>query len=312
LVEEIFHQDSYAYRANRSALDAVLVCRARCFKHDWLVEIDIRRFFDELDHDIALQILQKHTGDKLTLLYVKKFLQASGITRNGEKQERTKGTPQGGVISPVLANLYLHEIFDEYMSARFPKLKFERYADDIVIHCVSEKQANFVKGQIDERLKKFKLEMHPEKSKVVYTGTKNDHDKRGHDLSRKFTFLGYDFKPRMWRGHLVYSPGIGKGALKMIRHKIKEGWRLKNKIGSTLHQIAKEVNPVIRGWINYYGQHRRSDLYRLQHLINNHIVRFLKKKHDCATWGKAWKYFNGIKKMHTKLFVHWYMISLSK
>ena len=134
---------------------------------------------------------------------------------------RDRGTPQGGVISPILANLYLDEAFDQWMAEKFPEIEFERYADDIVVHCKSEEQAYFMKNRIQGRLEKYKLELHPEKTRVVYTGKKNDHDHRKHELSRKFTFLGYEFKPRMSRGKLVYSPGISSGALKMIRHKIK-------------------------------------------------------------------------------------------
>jgi RNA-directed DNA polymerase len=313
ILEEQFHRDSYAYRPERSAIDAVTVCRERCFEHEWLLEIDIKGFFDNLDHELMTQMLTKYTDDKFILLYCRRFLKATMIDDQGVETSREKGVPQGGVVSPILANLYLHEAFDQWMEQSFPAVKFERYADDIVVHCRSEEQAYFMKNRIQGRLELYKLELHPEKTRVVYTGTKNDHDQRKHDLSRKFTFLGYDFKPRLWRGSVVYSPGIGSGALKMIRHKIKEEWRLKARISHSLEEIAKEVNPKIRGWINYYGHYRRSDLYGLAYMINNYLARFIKKKHKVAkTWDQAWKCLLKIKADKPQTFCHWHMISQSK
>ena len=309
IMEKHFHEDSYAYRPNKSALDAVATCRTRCFKHDWLVEVDIKQFFDNLDHELTMQMLHKYTDNLSVLLYAKKFLKAPGITQEGEMVAREQGTPQGGVISPLLANMFLHEVFDQWMQERYQSMRFERYADDIVVHCVSEKQAKFMKDQIENRLKQYQLAMHSEKSRIVYTGKSNDLDGRSHGLSRKFTFLGYDFKPRYAVGRTVYSPGIGAGALKAIRSKIKEQWKLQNRIGESIQKIAEEVNPVIRGWIQYYGAHRRSELYRLQYLINWHLTRFIKRKHKTArNWGKAWTHLMSLKKEDPKLFVHWYSI----
>ena len=309
IMEKHFHEDSYAYRPNKSALDAVTMCRARCFKHKWLVEVDIKQFFDDLDHDITMQILQKYTDDLSVLLYARKFLKAPGITQEGETVARERGTPQGGVISPLLANMFLHEVFDKWMQESHHIKPFERYADDIVVHCVSEKQAIFMKDQIEDRLKQYQLTMHPEKSRIVYTGTSNDHDHRGHGLSRKFTFLGYDFKPRYIMGRTVYSPGMSTGALKAIRSKIREQWNLRHRIGESIEKIAKEVNPVIRGWFQYYGAHRPTELNKLQYLLNWHLARFIKKKHKTARgWGSAWAHLMNLKKKDPKLFVHWYNI----
>jgi RNA-directed DNA polymerase len=313
ILEEKFHEDSYAYRPQRSPIDAVTICRERCFVHEWLLEIDIKGFFDNLDHEIMMQMLKKYTDDQFILLYCKRFLTANMINAEGIQSAREKGTPQGGVVSPILANLYLHEAFDQWMAEKFPAIKFERYADDIVIHCKSEEQAYFMKNRIQGRLELYKLELHLEKTRIVYTGTKNDHDHRNHDLSRKFTFLGYDFKPRLWRGKLVFTPGIGSGALKMIRHKIKDEWRLKARISDSLEDIAVDVNPKIRGWINYYGHHRRSDLYGLGYIINNYLARFIKKKRKvCKTWDQAWKSLLRVKADKPFTFAHWHMISPSK
>jgi group II intron reverse transcriptase/maturase len=313
ILEEKFHIDSYAYRPNKSAIDAVTVCRERCFKHEWLLEIDIKGYFDNLDHNIMMDILKKYTDDKVIWLYSERFLKASAIDEQGIKSERNQGTPQGGVVSPVLSNLYLHEAFDSWMSDKFPGMKFERYADDIVVHCASEKQAYFMKSKIEGRLECYKLQLHPEKTRIVYTGTKNEYDKRKHELSRKFTFLGYDFKPRVWQDKLVFTPGISTGALKKIRHQIKEQWQLKSKISNSLSSIAREVDVKIRGWIEYYGHHRRSDLYRLAYMIDNYLARFIKKKSKVNnTWSKAWKRLLQIKLEHPKTFSHWHKIGLSE
>jgi len=313
IIEKKFHRDSYAYRPGISAIDAVTVCKTRCFSYEWLLEVDIKGFFDNLDHEIVMQILSKYTDDNVILLYCKRFLKANIIDDKGIEINRQKGTSQGGVVSPLLANLYLHEAFDYWMEKEFPKIKFERYADDIVIHCKSEKQAYFIKDMVQKRLSLYKLELHQGKTGVVYTGTKNIHDHRKHNISRKFTFLGYDFKPRLWRGKLMYSPGIGSGAMKMIRNKIKDKWRLKARISDSLEDIAKEVNPEIRGWINYYGHHRRSELYNLAEEIDNYLVRFIKKKSKKAdAWGKAWKNLLKIKAANPSTFCHWYMMSPSK
>lgn len=309
ILEDMFHEDSYAYRPCKSAIDAVTVCRERCFKHEWLVEVDIKGFFDTLDHEKLMQMVESVTTDQTVLLYVRKFLKARGRMSSGEEIERTEGTPQGGVVSPILSNLYLHEAFDQWMEKNQPTLKFERYADDIVIHCVSEKQAMFIRDKVRQRLSQYKLELHPEKTRIVYTGTSNDHDKRGHGLNRKFTFLGYDFKPRMYHGRLVFTPGIGHGAMKMLLVKIREEWRLGQRIGERIEAIAQEINPQIRGWITYYGHHRRSDLNRLGYRINRELVRYMRKKHkQIRTWNQGWRKLIKRRNQDPELFSHWHMI----
>ena len=309
ILEGKFSQDSYAYRPKKSAIDAVSVCRQRCFDYQWVVEIDIKGFFDNIDHDILYGMLERYTDDKLVLLYSKRFLKAKGIDSiTLEESERTKGTPQGGVISPILANLFLHEAFDMWMSENFMQLKFERYADDIIVHCVSEKQACFIRDKIKERLKLFSLELNLEKTRIVYTGKSNDHDHRKHDLNRKFTFLGYDFKPRLWKGKIIFTPGMGSAAMKFIRDKIRTGWNLNIRIYEDLGSIAKSVNSAIRGWINYYGHFRRSELYRLAYVIDNYLAKFVKKKDKLLSWKSVWTKLANLKRTNMKLFEHWYTI----
>lgn len=307
-VDPHFHRDSYAYRPHKSAIDAVLKARERCMRTSWVLEVDIRGFFDHLDHELMLEILSRYTQDKLVLLYIKKFLKAKSIEEDGEQIERLSGTPQGGVVSPVISNLFLHEAFDTWMQETYPSVEFERYADDLLIHCTSEKIAQAIKDQIEARLKQYKLELHPEKTRIVYTGTSNDHNSRGHGLPRKFTFLGYDFKPRDYKGRTVFTPGMGQGALKVINLKLKS-CRLGSMMHGSIEKIAGVLNPKLRGWINYYGHSRRSELYKLADLVNRRLASWLNKKLNIRLHGKSWDELKRLKHSQPKLFVHWYMIA---
>jgi len=194
------------------------------------------------------------------------------------------------------------------MSENFMQLKFERYADDIIVHCVSEKQACFIREKIMERLKLFNLELNLDKTRIVYTGISNNQDHRKHGLSRKFTFLGYDFKPRLWKDKLVFTPGMGSVSMKFIRDKIRTEWNLKSRLSEDLRSIAKNVNPVIRGWINYYEHFRRSELYRLAYVIDNYLAKFVKKKDKLLSWKSVWTKLANLKRTNMKLFEHWYTI----
>ncbi|MFZ2484837.1 MAG: group II intron reverse transcriptase/maturase [Minisyncoccia bacterium] len=312
-VDYLFHEDSYAYRKGRSAIDAVLKTRERCISRPsgWIIDLDIKGFFDNLDHDLMMEIVEKYSKDPVVVLYAKKFLKAEAIDEDtGEKLERIKGTPQGGVISPVLANLYLHEGFDEWMKKEFTNIAFARYADDIIVHCVSEKQAQFILGKIKNRLKQYKLEVSPEKTKIVYAGISNSHDHMGHKVPRKFKFLGYDFKPRSYKGKIVFTPGMGQGALLMMGEKIQK-MRLNSLCHKPIEELAIGINRVSRGWIEYYGHCRKSEMYKLASLLDKRLVKYLKHKLKIASHGKAWDILKEMKKEKPKLFVHWYMIATS-
>lgn len=309
MLEPHFHNDSYAYRPNRSAEQAVGIARNRCFKYKWVLDIDIKKFFDMLEHNRILEMLKQYTEDPMIHLYVARFLTAEGVDTEGVKVRRSKGTPQGGVISPLLANLYLHEVFDKWMM-KFPEIPFERYADDIIVHCVSERQAYFMKNRIEGRLKLYGLEINPEKTQVVYTGKNDSDDGVNKKTPRKFTYLGYEFKPRSWRNKIVFTPAIGGKARKALRDKMKH-WKLKSKISGKIEEIAKEVNPQIRGWINYYGHYRRSALYGLVNDIDMLLVRWLKEKYKLRVGlNSAWDKLKEIKRKFPKLFCHWYLIEL--
>jgi RNA-directed DNA polymerase len=307
-VDHLFYDDSYAYREGKSAVDAVLKTRERCMQNakGWVVDIDIKGFFDNLDHELMLQMLCKYTQDKLVLLYSEKFLKAEAI-EGSQVMQRDKGTPQGGVVSPVLANLYLHEAFDKYMYENYPRIPYQRYADDIILHCASQKQAKFMLNLISRRLKEFRLELNTEKTSIVYAGRYNDYDHEGHKIPRKFTFLGYDFKPRGYKGKTVFTPGMGQKAMLMIRQKLQK-LGIMSMTHKPLEEVVAKINPVCRGWINYYGHSRRSRLYELAKIVDNRLRKYLMKKSKLSR-GKAWKMLTLIKKENPKLFVHWHMIA---
>jgi len=307
ILEPQFHADSYAYRPNRSPEQAVGVARNRCFQYKWVVDIDIKQFFDTLEHERVLEMLKGYTQELMIHLYVMRFLKAEGINQDGTRVTRSKGTPQGGVISPLLANLYLHEAFDKWME-KFPEMPFERYADDIIVHCVSERQAYYIKNRIEGRLKLFGLEMHPEKTQVVYTGNNDSDDGVGKKALRKFTYLGYEFKPRSWKDKVVFTPAIGSKAKKAIREKMKR-WDLISKISMKIEDIAQEVNSQIRGWITYYGHYRKSALFAVAEDIDTVLVRWLKRKYNMRVGLiSAWDKLRQIKARAPKLFCHWYMV----
>ena len=308
LVENKFHQDSYAYRPNRSAIDAVGKARERCFRKKWVLDMDIKGFFDALDHNLIMEMVEKYTKDKMILLYVKRFIKAKGLKDDGSEIERDMGTPQGGVVSPVIANLYLHEALDSWLEEEFPKIEFERYADDCIVHCENEAQAYYMKNQIEERLKQFKLTLHPDKTKIVYVGPHGKRDKIARGTPRKFTYLGFDFKPRQWKLKTVFTPAIGQKAKKLLREKMRL-WGLKHQCSAKIEEIAQQINAVIRGWIQYYGSYRRSSLYAVANDIDHELVRWLKQKFKSTkSYKKSWKRLQDIMQENPKLFCHWYLI----
>ena len=308
VVEPDFHLDSYGYRPNKSALDAVGIARKRCWRYDWCIDLDIKGFFDNLDHSLVMRAVRKHTDCKWILLYVGRWLTAPIQKEDGSVMERRQGTPQGGVASPLLANIFMHHAFDEWMKREHPNIPFERYADDILLHCKTEKQARFIRDKIEQRLKRCKLELHPDKTRIVYC---KDERRNKEYPNARFDFLGYTFRPRLNRtrnGELFvsFSPAISDKAKKSIRHTIK-GWRLHLWSGATLNSIAAEINPVIRGWINYYGRYIRSEVRRPLQQVDVYLVRWARGKykrlrgHQCRA--SAW--VASVRFRDPKLFAHW-------
>jgi RNA-directed DNA polymerase len=310
-VEPMFHPDSYGYRPDRSALDAVGVCRERCWKSDWVIDLDLRSFFDTVDHHLILKAVAAHTDERWVLLYVERWLQAPLDTGSDNLQARDRGTPQGSAISPVLANLYLHYAFDSWMAREFPAIPFERYADDVVVHTKSERQARFVLGEIEQRMAACHLELNQEKTRIVYCKDSNRHGSHEHE---RFDFLGYTFRHRQarnGRGELFrsFSPAVGDAAAKAIRRTIRK-WRIHLWSGTPLTEIAQECNAIVRGWINYYGRFYPTELKQTLKRIDEHLVRWAMRKFKRLKGRRerAWEFLASVSSREPGLFAHWQLV----
>lgn len=307
-VEPHFHEDSYGYRPGKSAIDAVGVARKRCWRNDFVLDVDIKNFFDSINHELLMKAVKKHTDCKWVLLYIERWLKAPVQHGDGTQEARDKGTPQGGVISPLLANLYLHYAFDLWMKREYPNIPFERYADDIIIHCRSEAHAKMVMSDLDNRMKFCCLTLHPEKTKIVYC---KDADRCKDYPIIKFDFLGFEFRTRGAKNHNGkifhnFLPAISSQALKEMRRKVR-AWRLKWCVEKTLEDISRMFNPLIRGWINYYGKYYKSALFGIASQINMHLTAWATNKYKkCRRKPrKARRLVGKFADANPSLFAHW-------
>jgi group II intron reverse transcriptase/maturase len=309
-VEPVFHRDSYGYRPGKSALDAVEAARTRCFRMDWVIDLDIRDFFGSLDHDLLMKAVRHHTDLKWIYLYVERWLKAPMQRADGTLEPRTAGTPQGGLISPLLANLFMHYAFDDWMRRTFPSVPFERYADDAVVHCVSLDQARHVLEEVRRRLIECKLELHPEKTTIVYC---KDYRRRGKYGEHEFDFLGYTFRPRRAQGpsgktFVGFVPAMSDKAAKKIRATIR-GWRLATRGNSrSLDELARFINPVVRGWVGYYGRFYRSRcLEVLGRSLTFALVKWAMRKYKSfrGRWVRAYHWLGRVAARDGALFTHW-------
>lgn len=281
MVEPKFHPDSYGYRPGKSALDAVAVARQRCWRMDWVIDLDISGFFDNLDHELVMKAVRHHTDLKWLLLYVGRWLKAPLQLEDGALKDRTAGTPQGGVVSPLLANLFMHHAFDDWMKRHHPSAPFERYADDTVIHCKSKAQAEQLLDAVRVRLRQCGLELHPTKTKLVYC---KDDDRRGRYEPHRFDFLGYTFQPRRAKNRhgkffVSFLPAISNKAAQAVRQTIRD-WRLAfTRNNQTLEDLARLVDPYVRGWMNYYGRFYRSRCVLVLRHLNDALVLWVMRKY---------------------------------
>jgi group II intron reverse transcriptase/maturase len=275
MLEEHFHPDSYGYRPGKSAIEAIGVARQRCWRYDWVLDLDIKGFFDNIDHGLLMRAVRKHTDCKWVLLYIERWLKAPVQLEDGSLVHRDKGTPQGGVISPLLANLFLHYAFDTWMQRQYPQILFERYADDGICHCRSKAEAEGLWVAIGRRFAECGLELHLQKTRIVFC---KDDDRRGDYPEQKFDFLGYTFRPRraqtrQGRFFVGYTPAISNKATKSICDAMRQ-WKLHRRTDKSLDELAQMINPVLRGWIIYYGHFRKSALYRTFQHLNNILARW--------------------------------------
>jgi RNA-directed DNA polymerase len=310
-LEPIFHPDSYGYRPGRSAWDALTVTRKRCWKQDWILDVDIRAFFDSVPHDLLLKAVAHHTDERWILLYIERWLKAPIQMPGGSVVARERGTPQGSPISPLLANLFMHYAFDRWMARTFPGCPFERYADDIVAHCDTEEQARALRVSIAARLGALGLELHPVKTRVVYC---KDTHRQGESEHTSFDFLGYTFRGRLARGRrgffVSFSPAMSATAKKAKGLEIR-AWHLNRRSGTDLSGLAEDINPQVRGWINYYGLFYRSELYPVARRIDEHLVRWAMQKFKRLRGkrSRAWDWLDAVRLRQPRLFAHWYLIS---
>jgi RNA-directed DNA polymerase len=307
--ESIFHEDSYGYRPRRGALDAVAKCRQRCWEKDWVIDLDVQKFFDSVPWDLMVKAVGANitTGQKWVLLYVKRWLAAPLQLPDGTLAERDRGTPQGSAVSPVLANLFMHYAFDLFLAREFPAVQFERYADDAVVHCSSEREARAALAALTSRMEEVGLRLHPAKTKIVYC---KDDRRRGSYEHTSFTFLGYMFRPRGARranGKMFvgFQPAVSPEALKKMSQQVRR-WRIHTRTRHDLGELAALINPVVAGWMNYYGRFYRSKLYPLLQRINTYLMRWAGKKYRRLRPYKRFEaWWSGLLDREPRLFAHW-------
>jgi group II intron reverse transcriptase/maturase len=314
ILDPIFHEDSYGYRPRRSAIDAVRKARQRCWRSGWVLDIDVQGYFDGIDWELLLKAVRQHTDCPWVLLYIERWLKAPVQMEDGSVEPRTAGTPQGGVVSPILSNLFLHYAFDMWMVREYPDVPFERYADDIICHCRSEQEARALWSALEARFTACRLVLHPQKTKLVYC---KDTNRRGDFPIQSFDFLGYTFRPRkaVWHGSQYgtsYLPAASQKALKAIRQTIRR-WKLHHRSDKTLEDLARIFNPYIQGWINYYSHFYRSALYGTLRRIDAFLLRWARNKFKrLRTRPKgAREWLARVIRAKPNLFAHWRLLHVT-
>ena len=307
-LEKYFHADSYGYRPGKSAVEAVGVARKRCWRYDWVLDIDVKGFFDNIDHELLMRAVRKHTGCKWIRLYIQRWLTAPVQMPDGALVNSEKGTPQGGAVSPLLANLFLHYAFDLWMRTNQPHIPFGRYADDVICHCKSKAQAEWLLASIEKRLAECKLELNLRKTQIVYC---KDDRRKGRYPRVKFDFLGFTFQPRQVKvrnGDIFvgFNPAVSNKAAMAIRNEIRS-WRLHLRSDRSLEDFSRMFNPILRGWVNYYGSYYKSKLYQALMPLNLIMAKWAMRKYKKLKGHqrRASRWILRIRKRSPYLFAHW-------
>ncbi len=309
-IDPHFHNDSYGYRPNKSATEAVGVARQRCWRYDWVVDLDIRKYFDTIPHELLWRAVNKHTQCKWIHLYISRWLSAPIRQMDGTFVNRERGVPQGGVISPLLANLFLHYAFDLWMERNYPTLPFERYADDAIVHCKSEAQARMIRRTIEKRFTECGLQVHPHKTKIVYC---KDEDRRGNYSNEQFDFLGFTFRARRSKNrfgkHFInFSPAVSKDAVTKMRREMRK-WKVHLRSDKSLEDLSRMFNPILSGWITYYSSYYKSALYPVLRHFNRTLSRWVTRKYKRFRRHRrrAEHWLGRIARKQPNLFRHWQM-----
>jgi len=301
-VDRTFHPDSYGYRMGKNAHQAIDMAKRRCYRYRWVLDLDIKGFFDNIDHELMMKALAQYTQEKWVLLYVERWLKAGVAGADGTK-ERDKGTPQGGVISPLLANIYLHFTFDKWMQKHHSHIPFERYCDDIIIHCSTQRETEIMRRVIAERFRTCRLELNENKTHVVYCKSKGHREK--HEKV-SFDFLGYTFRPRLWKTKtgltLAFAPCMSQQAKLAAREKLR-GLAL-YRFQVSIQELAKKLNPMLRGWINYYCKYNKWSTIDLWMYVNDRLAMWVRANRGFSI-RRAFRWLKTIYKSQPGLFVHW-------
>lgn len=304
----LFHQDSYAYRPNKSAHQAVETARRRCWRYNWVLDLDIRRFFDTINHDLLMKAVCRHIKERWILLYIERWLKVNYEKKDGSRINRSQGVPQGSVIGPLLANLFMHYVFDEWMKRNYSDIPFERYADDTICHCKNQQEAEKLKAAIIERMGDCKLELNESKTKIVYC---KDDDRKGRHSHEQFDFLGFTFMARRsknrWGKYFVnFSPAISTQSKKKISKAIRS-WNLQQRSDKNLRDLAKMFNSKLQGYINYYSKFYKSAMYPLFRRLNERLAHWVERKFKRVRRHKtkAIRWLGKMCKQEPNLFAHW-------
>jgi RNA-directed DNA polymerase len=308
--EPRFHPDSYGYRPNRSAHDALATCRQRCWKNDWVIDLDVQKFFDEVPWDLVVKAVRAVTDCRWVLLYVERWLSAPLVRPDGALEQRSKGTPQGSAVSPILANLFMHYAFDLWMARNLPGFPFERYADDAIVHCKTRRQAEGVLSRIAARMQEVGLWLNPDKTQIVYC---KDGRRRGEHEHTSFTFLGFAFRARgartkNGRSFTGFLPAISPEALKAKSVELRR-MRIHRRTDLSLDDLARWLNPIVSGWINYYGRFYRTALDPLLKRVNAYLRRWAGRKFRRLRTNKRYSaWLSGVLSRQPGLFAHWRLV----